>query len=395
MDNFLTIRNFGSITDITLELKPVMIITGGQGTGKSTIAKLISIFSDVMFYLNILQDKKESLFAAFNFHGIQRYFQADSFFEYKKKDIHLIFDGGEFRLLEPAGSSKEVLTERLLQQLEDSQSDLFKMLSMDARNNKKEFSEWLERHSKLLAANSKGTLYIPAERNLAGAFSNALASMLVADIPLPQLFTTYLSFFEKAKNELKNYEVPFLNLAFQKVGAEERIVFNEDKPIELQYCSSGVQSVLPLLMIIDYCLNKRLFHSFIIEEPEQNLFPENQLALIRSIIHKLNSTDSKQELVITTHSPYVLSTINLSLIAGKIAQTGNYNEELAAILPHEIHLDPSRVCAYSLGDKEVYAHPIINERTGTIDQNYLDSTSSIISETFQKLYHLYVLSLKK
>ena len=43
MKNFLTIKNFGPIKEATIEMKPLLIIIGGQGTGKSTLAKMLTI----------------------------------------------------------------------------------------------------------------------------------------------------------------------------------------------------------------------------------------------------------------------------------------------------------------------------------------------------------------
>ena len=44
--NTLTIKNFGPIKDISLNLKKVNLLIGTQGSGKSTIAKVLSIMND-------------------------------------------------------------------------------------------------------------------------------------------------------------------------------------------------------------------------------------------------------------------------------------------------------------------------------------------------------------
>lgn len=53
MDNYLKKRNFGPVKDATVELKPFLVFIGAQGTGKSTIAKLLSIFQDKLWYMSI------------------------------------------------------------------------------------------------------------------------------------------------------------------------------------------------------------------------------------------------------------------------------------------------------------------------------------------------------
>lgn len=48
--NYLKINNFGPVKDATIELKSLVVLIGGQGTGKSTIAKLLTIFQDYLWY---------------------------------------------------------------------------------------------------------------------------------------------------------------------------------------------------------------------------------------------------------------------------------------------------------------------------------------------------------
>lgn len=145
-------------------------------------------------------------------------------------------------------------------------------------------------------------------------------------------------------------------------------------------------------MILDYCIREEMFDSYVIEEPEQNLFPDNQLSVLRHIVGKRNSQNNS--CIITTHSPYLLSGINISLMAGQVAQCKEYSDEVSDILPSEYHLTPGSVAAYALGDADNYCKDIINPQTGTIDQNYLDTTSTVIGQEFSKLYKLYIKTLR-
>ena len=116
---------------------------------------------------------------------------------------------------------------------------------------------------------------------MVGCASNSQYRMITAR----KMLLEYLSFFEKAKNEYQEYEVPFLGLKFKASKDDDKILIG-DKEIEFKYSSSGIQSIVPMLMIVDYCLNQDYFSSFALEEPEINLFPTNQLELIRFIISK-------------------------------------------------------------------------------------------------------------
>lgn len=59
--NYLKIKNFGPVKEATIELKPFLVLIGGQGTGKSTIAKLLSIFQDYLWYACILQENENEI----------------------------------------------------------------------------------------------------------------------------------------------------------------------------------------------------------------------------------------------------------------------------------------------------------------------------------------------
>ena len=238
-------------------------------------------------------------------------------------------------------------------------------------------------------SNTGDQLYIPAERNLAASFSGNLASVMVSGIPLQDKLLNFISYFEKARAEHPVYDVPFLHLTYVYSKEEEGIrIPGMEKPLPLTECSSSIQALLPMLMVLDYCIDNGIFKGYVIEEPEQNLFPDNQLAALRYIVGKNNRHQSS--CVITTHSPYLLSGINLSLMAGRIAQNETFQEKVNRILPPEYHLASGSVAAYSLGDADNYCKDIINTQTGTIDQNYLDTTSSIIGQEFGKLYKLYI-----
>ena len=125
--------------------------------------------------------------------------------------------------------------------------------------------------------------------------------------------------------------------------------------------------------------------SFIIEEPELNLYPTAQQGLLNWLVEKC--TKGENDLTISTHSPYILSSCNLLLEAYKVAQQRpDLEAEIAAIVPKACWLNPDEFAAYYVADGTV--KPITDERTHLIGGNELDSVSGDISDSFRQLLRL-------
>lgn len=390
--NYIKIKNFGPVKDATVELKPFLVLIGGQRTGKSTIAKLLSIFQDYLWYIALLQEN-ENINAPFIEYGISKYFNNDTYFEYNCNDISITYKDGKFNLEHKKFNNKDNLQSFCGNIIAEKINSLSIKMGFPAEQ---PIETFIEKQFPFIKNYCATALYIPAERNIAGTFSNALASMLVANIPIATLLVRYISYFERAKKEFSEYTLPVMGgIVYKCNEKEEGIVISQEdgnKILPLGQCSSGLQSLLPMMMILDYCIREEMFDSYVIEEPEQNLFPDNQLSVLRYIISKRNLQDNSS--IITTHSPYLLSGINISLMAGHVAQHKEYIDEVCSILPAKYHLSPDSVAAYALGDADNYCKDIINPQTGTIDQNYLDTTSTVIGQEFGKLYKLYIKTLK-
>ncbi len=144
-----------------------------------------------------------------------------------------------------------------------------------------------------------------------------------------------------------------------------------------------------MILVINNVIKKRqkgiLSQSFIIEEPELNLYPTAQQGLLNWLVEKC--TKGENDLTITTHSPYILSSCNLLLEAYKVAQQRPELEaEIAAVVPKECWINPDEFAAYYVADGTV--QPITDVRTHLIGSNELDAISGDIADRFYKLLRL-------
>ncbi len=396
--DYIKIRNFGPISGLDIPLRKLNVFIGEQGVGKSTLAKLLSCCRDFVLYFKIVShESREEVMSIFRMYGIEGYFRDDTYIEYSEDNaFHLRYKDGDFSLSH-ARVKPDNLNKLIVSLLASGISEAYNVLGMHAENMDTDMIERiLKEKIALVYSNLRTSFYCPAERGVVGILSNALANILLSNIPLPRPLIEYMSFFEKARLEYKPFKIPFLNLSYSFDKGENLVTVN-GASVELEYASSGIQSVLPLLMVIDYCMQNEFFSSFTIEEPELNLFPTNQLHLIQTLIAKTNSESSKLgSWTITTHSPYLLSAFNISLLAGRIAERfPDASTTLAEIIDPALIIRPDEIAVYELtSGTDSCCRSIIDENTGLIKSNYLDSVSDVISADFNRLYKMYVKLVK-
>lgn len=339
----LVVRNFGPITNLDIEFRRLTLFIGDQGSGKSTLSKLLAICRNAEWWQQIQTGAEaDELMKPFYGFAIDEYFQDDSYFSYTFDGHTVKYEEGQF------------------------------MVETDT------------------LAKDNDILYILAERNLVGNLSESLASMLTAKVPLLDPLMEYMSWFEKARFKLVPYNIPFFGVSFVKKSGRYRVeLTGKGKDLPLKATSSGLQSAIPMLMIIDYALREEGYNSFVIEEPEQNLFPKNQHEVLGFITSKFWEKKNRQ-FVITTHSPYLLSSLNVLMLAYKLHHIDEVREEAEKIIVPGYSVNPDDVAVYSLDpNSEEYCKSLISEKTGLVSVNELDSVSEVIGDDFDRLYDLY------
>ena len=392
------IKNGCEVDDGFVNFNGITVFIGNQGSGKSTIAKLFSTLSWLEKAL-MRRDFTEDYITKCNrfqkkylaYQNIHNYLSDESYIEYIGDAYHLTYAEGQLHV-----------------------------------NNigRDEYS-------------FPKIMYVPAERNLVSSVERLEK---VKNLPSP-LYTFYGEYAD-ARNEFSDgIALPVLNsrITFGKQGKPRLI--GEDYQISLSEASSGFHSLVPLVVVTQYLsrivkkeLNKsrkefsreeeiklrnaiiRLlgkkdmsdevlsvaleelsarytYKSFIniVEEPEQNLFPDSQRLMINYLL-KYHNEDEKNKLVITTHSPYVINYLTLAikahLVWNKQELMGGSSDRLSEIVPKQSAVLASNVSIYELNEMTGNIIPLDRYEGLPSDENYLNNYLEEFNNLFVQLLEL-------
>jgi len=398
----LIVKNFGPLKDVDIELNKINLFIGENGSGKSVLAKLVTILLDTLFSDN--KNREKEIFQKLEEYNID-FVNEETSIEYlfnKEKILSLQKKHIQFNI------NKEKVKDSLLVQLnemktsfgEDYIKNVFNQqlkkiadeqgISFD--NIKSSIKE--EELLNIMESNISNQLdiltnekllyftaqYIPAERNLISLFNKYVTTFITADIPLPKFLLNFSSQYTRAREDIQ--QLKFLNVEYKLKNGQEHIFYTEEEFLLLEHSSSGIQSAFPLYLTVKYFAKKH--RSIIIEEPEQNLFPKAQRETVEYIVEQISD---ENRLFMMTHSPYVLSTLNILMMAYK---AGNLNEEskkeVSEFFNEKQWINPDDFSAYYLEDGVARD---ITGRTGLISENNIDDISDTIQEDFEELLAIY------
>ncbi len=400
----LSIKNIGPIKDIDIELNRVNVFIGPQSSGKSTISKIISFCQWLEKDLVVRQgldhvDERLLVKILIKYHNISDYFSPASEFRYQSRAIDLEYAGGKVRLSRMPG-----------------------------------FAE---------AKVSKNS-YIPAERNV-------IALPGIASLEWPQFYLRnflfdWLSVRSKFSRDnalrLRNLGVCYY---YRESDGENVLVLDDGRGSELHLdqASSGLQSATPLYVMLEYLTRwiyendddrsfekqQRLdegtvrrmvealmraasagesdkaivgrlrsmqsaagrpsFSNIVIEEPEQNLFPQTQAGLMYDILAMIDH--GRDNLVLTTHSPFILYALNNCMLAWTVR--GRMDADIDIDPSEKSWLDPALVSVWELRDGHIESYDgrrnaTIQDSDGLVRGNYFDRVMGNIMADFSSLIDL-------
>ena len=403
MNERLIVKSFGPVKDLDVIFKKVTLFIGDQGTGKSCVAKLFSMFK---WTEKVLSQKKYKLsyFEQYNrfqkmlckYHRIESFVNESSYIKFEGALYDFLYENGNFSVTDKNHEIKGI--------------------------------------SKVM--------YVPAERSIVSVAENK--SKLLKE--LPDSSETFSDEFVNAKKFFQNgYNLPFEGLRFEYDSLNDAgWIHGVDYKVRLINASSGIQSSLPMCIVSEYLsskisdkeevklskeekdkLEKRVAEIMqneeysdsikdmmirqlsyanrynqlinIVEEPELNLFPRSQMEVLFSLISN-NASAEENMLVFTTHSPYSLAIINTMIMGAKAYANATEEQrgQIEAILPVKYQINENETAAYRLSSSdECYCQPVINEKTGLVSKNELDSASDEIMRVFNSLYQYYAKTLAK
>ena len=402
MSNII-IRNFGAIKEQStpIEIKKVTFFIGNQGSGKSTVAKLIATFMWIEKAL-VRGDYDRKWFERKNrfkntflpYHRIENYLKENTFIQYKGEAYMITYEN-EFLKLE------------------------------EKKNNDYSLPQ---------------IMYVPSERNFI-AYVKSPKELKLSSEALKEFLTE----FDNSKEIVKNLELPINTI--NTINTINKVILDYDKlndtlnlkgkdyKIKLTEASSGFQSFVPIYMVSNYLVNtikkdsgikvsmsgeeisrfrkeiEQLFNdelkriaisvlskkfnktSFIniVEEPEQNLFPTSQRDMLYSLL-KINDEIPANKLIITTHSPYLVNYISVAVEAGNIQNEAN-KEQIGKIIPISALVKSDDLAIYELDEKgfdeEGNTVKLLGNYNGIpSDENFLNDEIGRTNELFADLLDL-------
>lgn len=403
MNEQLIVKNFGPITDATVDFKRVTVFIGPTGGGKSTLAKLAAVFRDRKSFQHYNGPDAFENKVVYKEKGLVNYFKNDTYLNYRSDTTLLVYqlEKHDIRIKNEKLNRTKSSLDELSKQLESiriKDPEFYNAAPADVANyleSDNKYADLLKKQLDLILESLSTDFtpvtchYIPSERTFIASIEYSWAGLMRDDIGLLKTILDFANSFSTSRKDVAELKIPFLDVTYQHIDGRDFIKLpNREEPLMLLETASGIQSVTPLLVLLEHLSrNTEQAQSFIIEEPELNLYPTAQRDLVYWLLEKCTQGDN--DLTITTHSPYVLSALNLALYAGKVAALfPHQRQKVAKIIPEKYWLKADEFSAYHVAGGGVKS--IFDTKTGLLSESQLDEVSGHFADVFDRLTDLRV-----
>lgn len=407
----IKIYNFGPIKEGYkenngwIDIAKVTLFIGNQGSGKSTIAKLISTFTWIEKAL-VRGDYDKKWFEKKNK-------LKNSFLKYHRLENYLISNIECETYIEYEGEAYKIKYEKGVLNIIEKMDDTYQLPQI---------------------------MYVPAERNFITYVKTPKELKLASES-----LTEFLTEFDNSKEEMKGFvKLPINNIdvEYDKLNDTLNLKGNGYK-VKLTDASSGFQSLVPLFLVSDYLSNsvkkqsdenkekmssdeskrykkgveeiwsndfltdeqKRIALSVlsskfnksafvnIVEEPEQNLFPSSQWQMLQSLL-EYNNVNKGNKLIMTTHSPYIVNFLSIAIQAeylkAKIIKSKKIKliDNLNKIISEKSLISSENVIVYQLDEKDGSVKKLSTFEGIPSDKNYLNNILKEGNNLFDSLLEI-------
>jgi len=394
----LIIRNIGPIKEAEIELKRFNFIIGPQSSGKSTIAKILSTCSWVEKEVATTMDEHAvanvGAFRALmeEFHKMKDYFDENAEILYETEVIRIYLKGDIFDVklknqeqyhrekICYIPSERNSVTLPELQGFEFGQTNLrsflfdwFNAREFYGKDNKTDILNLGVRYyydpneqkykDRIEHINGK-TYQIPLS-----SASSGLQSVVPLQIMLQYYSSQYFETFASKTSFDSDVKIRMiqarvidkyvLSTLYPGFNPDDRKRLIAEVNDRIHRVDPEARRLLNLYQKESDRLTVPIRTSYIVEEPEQNLYPFTQIDLLEAIV-KLCSVDKQHKCTITTHSPFILNYLNVLI--------ERYNRGLN----DRVNINPDELGVFSTNDGRLIDIMQVNAKTGEKSVNAED-----------------------
>ena len=422
----LSINNFAGLKSVNIDVKPVTGLIGPQASGKSVIAKLLYFFREVGSLLPnaVTQGMDGVKYKLECLKRFRRYFPvedtgvSDFSITYKSLQESITVN---FKAASEAGEAYLVIEwtdfyNAVLEKFATRKKELFGGIGdaekdvLTAANRTLRDEMDVDISSALGKTAKFEQIFIPAGRAFFSQVRETIFSRLESGEQLDPFMAAFGALIGQSKNlleargfygqtegqtqaDINRYNLlreifkRILRANLLRIEKQDFLEFEDGRRVKLAQASSGQQEILPLLLLLArfFSLSHARGRAVYIEEPEAHLFPSTQKLVVELMASSFRARAGEMSLVITTHSPYILTSTNNLLQAGGLYKTASAEtaKKLGQIIPKRLVFEPGEVGFYALGNGA--AHNIMDSETGLINAEVIDSVSNEIAVQFDKL----------